>query len=187
MEMMLDLETLAVTPHATILSIGAVAFHRDDLQPEPADIMDLYAGKKFYSICNLDQDRDIEGDTLAWWMNKGEAKTTLFKDVPKVDLKQSLISLNRFIKDHDIKEAWGYGSIFDLAIITDAFKQHKMVDPLSYNQKLCFRTFRQTAQRLGIDIPRPYLKGNLEHNALHDAITQVFWMQKIWNAMENRE
>lgn len=184
MELMLDLETLSVRPNATILSIGAVAFNRDHLQDVSMEINDLYPGHKFYKICHTDQDRDIEEATMSWWMNKGEARQEAFLSTNKVDLKQALGDLHRFIKANEIKEAWSYGSIFDLTIITDAFKQHKFIDPLAYRNKLCFRTFRNVAQSLGIDVPRRYLRGNVEHNALHDAISQTVWLQDIWLKMK---
>ena len=61
MHLMIDLETLATTPDAAILTIGACKF-----DPRSNDI-----DATFYERIQLDSqenyDRTINEDTLAWW------------------------------------------------------------------------------------------------------------------------
>ena len=61
MHLMIDLETLATTPDAAILTIGACKF-----DPRSNDI-----DATFYERIQLDTqenyDRTINEDTLAWW------------------------------------------------------------------------------------------------------------------------
>lgn len=177
---MIDLETLSTRANAHIISVGAVVFSRDEPQPLPENINDLYPGHKFYMECHFDgQDRHIDGVTLEWWMHKGRIQVFPGSN-DKSDLVECLNKLRRFILDRKVESAWSKGSMFDLTIITDAFNQFKIPDPLSYKNKFCFRTFINLFQSIGIEVPIPYIKGAIEHNALHDAVTQAFWFQQIW-------
>ena len=56
---MIDLETLDVTPQATVLTVGGVKFNPfDDSEPH----------SEFYYKLDLDsQDRSVNDDTIAWW------------------------------------------------------------------------------------------------------------------------
>ena len=64
MHLMIDLETLATTPEAAVLTIGACKF-----DPRGNTIADT-----FYERIDVDsQDRDINPSTIEWWSKQDKA------------------------------------------------------------------------------------------------------------------
>ena len=74
---MIDLETLDVTPNASVLTVGGVKFDpNNDSEPH----------SEFYYKLDLDsQDRSVNDSTIAWWgnnkMQKCKKKHLALKDV----------------------------------------------------------------------------------------------------------
>ena len=70
-DVMIDLETLATSPNATILSIAGVRFNYNK---EYRNITSPYDMDYFY--CRVDPEsqptRDIDDETVAWWAQQEE-------------------------------------------------------------------------------------------------------------------
>lgn len=147
---MVDIETLGVSNNATILSVGAVQFNLDGL------------GREFLLNVNFDNSRNIDADTIKWWMNQeSAAKIALFSEAP-FSLNQVMVEFNNFAKDSEI---WGNGSDFDNVILADAFKQCGM--KWNHRANRCYRTLKSFAPQIELK------RIGTHHNALDDAKSQA--------------
>jgi hypothetical protein len=115
-----DLETLAVCPHAQILSIGAVAFTPNG----------SLAASEFYAVVDaggLNADRATDPDTLAWWVKQGLTAQGALSAAKRYPLEHALADLSAWMQsqtsDRDRLLVWGNGDDFDLAILADAYRQ----------------------------------------------------------------
>jgi len=162
---MLDLETLAVTPDAVIVSIGAVKFNLDgDIDPD-----------YFYRVCDLDsqKDRVIQHDTLSWWMGQETAAKEVFRDPGKVQLFAALVDLVEW-NDWETPLLWSNGADFDIPIINHALDKHSIKPMVPHWNHRCFRTLKNMYKH----VPKPEFIGN-RHNAFADAIHQAQHVQAI--------
>lgn len=147
---MVDIETLGTSNNATIISVGAVKFGIEGL------------GKEFLMNINFDNSRDIDADTVKWWLQQDiSAKADLFKD-GSYPLAQVLDEFGAFVVDSEI---WGNGSDFDNVILADAFKQQGL--KWNHRANRCYRTLKSLAP--GIELKRI----GTHHNALDDAKSQA--------------
>ena len=86
MHLMLDLETLATTPDAAVLTIGACKF-----DPKKSDVEST-----FYERISLESqesyDRVINEDTLAWWskQDKQIQEDAFGEGNDRIDLKDAM-------------------------------------------------------------------------------------------------
>ena len=166
---MIDIETLALTPDATILSIGAVKFD------------EISMGDEFYFELKPDQGRGIDPGTALWWAQQSSA----FDDgLVKYGLREVIHHLNCFLLDgaHDPLEnqpdfkgkIWANSPVFDLAILRDVYadRGHDLECPWKYYQERDVRTEKAFIPKDG----RPTSKGR-PHHALDDAKHQV---ELVW-------
>lgn len=160
---MIDLETLALTADACILSIGAVKFD---------DEGELGEGG-FYRNVSRQFDRRVDKATIDWWKTQPIAAKEALEE-NKTNLTTALDELTDFF-DHPDYYVWSKGAAFDIPIINHALKTKGMKAPWKYHREMCLRTMeaRPWAQHL----PRPV--NPFAHNALYDAITQAKFLQKI--------
>lgn len=169
-DLMIDLETLATTPDALILSIGAVFFDRD----APGKL-----GAEFYQRVEFDQKHGrICSKTLDWWMERRGAWPT----GDAVRLEVALRSFTRFVAEHtpgfgqavivrDLKEGpprlriWGHGADFDPPILHSAYLVCTMQVPWGKGQCRDTRTlFELAGYEWKTEGPREGV-----HHALQDA------------------
>ena len=104
---MVDLETLATTPDAAILTIGACKF-----DPYGKTITD-----QFYERIDLDsQNRHIDENTIAWWSKQDKKiQEDAFGEGGRIKLSEAMKKLYRF--GLGTKNIWSHGSIFDVVIL----------------------------------------------------------------------
>jgi hypothetical protein len=164
---MLDLETLATTPDATILTIGAVPFCTETLK---------ISEDVFYVKVELEnQDRAISARTAAWWDEQtDEAKKEAFEG-NRVSLDNALKAFSLWFSGvgSDVK-IWGNGATFDVSIMEDAYRRDKT--PWKFWNVRDMRTIVDF-DRLNTD--RPIFKGE-KHSALADAKHQAEYVLAIW-------
>src|SRR5680860_1209460 len=114
---MIDLETLATTADAVILSIGAVRF---DL--ETGDVGQDYFYRSISIESNLGTGRRISESTLKWWMKQSAEAQQVFHDEEKHCLLAALLDLRRWFNGTE-SIVWSNGADFDLPILTHACTQ----------------------------------------------------------------
>lgn len=164
---MIDLETMATTPNCAIVSIGAVIF-----EPRANVITD----GMFYEELDWEcQDRYRNKETMKWWAEQSnEARSSL---AGLEELKSCLEAFARWLpKDAKV---WGNGSIFDIAILEDAYRQYKLPIPWKFWNVRDMRTIKDLYEsaRGGTGSKREGVK----HHALHDAIHQAKYLNMMWS------
>lgn len=168
---MIDIETLAVSTDAVILSIGAVLFNLT----EPVN-----PGKTFYAVLDqqsqLKYNRNIDPITVEWWSFQDAAvRTELFHPTNPVGFVSALIDLDEFL-DMPNLHVWTQGPHFDIAILQHAYESIDLVTPWHFSKVRDCRTITSLFPSSFFDsIPRP-----MAHNALADCHYQINKIQKAF-------
>lgn len=164
---MIDLETVGLTPNSAIVSIGAVIF-----DPRFGKV----SKSTFYS--ELDwaaQNRAMDKGTLEWWQKQSEIVKEPFL-YGMDDLEQSLKDLTLFLpKDCRV---WGNGSIFDIGMLEDAYRQYGLPIPWMYWNIMDCRTIKFIFESMCGGYSRA--AGGTKHNALDDAVFQAEYVCDMW-------
>ena len=172
-DIMIDLETLATSTDAAILTIGAVKF-----DPFGKDIQEP-AMESFYVKVDLDSCHEIglvtNDDTIAWWSQQSkEAQDEAFGEEGRIHIKSAMEQLYKFC--WGAKRVWSNGAAFDVPICETAFKRVGKAIPWSFWQVRDVRT----AFDLGIDPKRPPVTA---HHALQDAWNQAVGIQNVYGVL----
>lgn len=169
---MIDLETLDVTPSATVLSLGAVKFDPfTDTEPH---------SELYFKISIDDQDRlgrSVSDKTIEWW---GQQDPKIMEEAfdqsnsnEVMTVEQALISLNRWVVGVD--EIWAQGYGFDITMLEDMYRSIGKPIPWQFWQISDARTITKRMPR----DPRKDMQTDL-HNALADAYFQAKSVQIIF-------
>ena len=172
-DIMIDLETLATSTDAAILTIGAVKFDpfgREDQEPSMTP---------FYVRVDLDSCDEIglvtNDDTIAWWANQNkEAQEEAFNTEDRIHVRDAFEQLYKFC--WGAKRVWSNGSAFDIVICETVFKRLNKAVPWNFWQVRDVRT----AFDLGINPQRPPVTA---HHALQDAWNQAVGIQNVYNTL----
>jgi len=174
-DIMIDLETLATSPDAAVLTIGAVKFDPfgDDVREPDCD--------KFYVKVDLDScDRIglvINEDTINWWANQSkESQEEAFSSDGRIDIVDAINQLYKFC--WGAKRVWSHGAGFDVVICEHIFKKINKAVPWNFWQVRCTRTLFD----IGIDPQRPPV---LKHHALEDAWNQAVGVQNVFKKLRS--
>jgi hypothetical protein len=174
-DIMIDLETLATSTDAAILTIGAVKFDPFGLELKEPQMESFY--------CKIDQDScDKHGlvtndDTIAWWANQSkEAQDAAFDPTDRISLEDAFQQLYKFC--WGAKRVWSNGSCFDIMICEHVFKKVGRAVPWKFWE---IRDVR-TAFDLGINPKRPPVTA---HHALEDAWNQAVGIQNVYNTLRS--
>lgn len=169
--MMVDLETMAVSPRSVVLTLGAVIF-----DPAGSGILD-----EIYFRINIDDqdkfDREINDDTLSWWSKQDSAiMEEAFSPDDRIPLAEAMDRFHKFAWGCD--QFWSHGATFDLVILEDIYRQLGKTFPWRFWQ---LRDTRSVFD-LGLD---PEMPQNSKHNALADAKRQAIGVQNIYAKLRN--
>ena len=171
--LMVDLETMAVSPSAVVLSLGAVQFN---------PYGNGYSETLYMRIDIDDQDklnREIDPNTLDWWAKQDpKVMEEAFNPNDRVPLIEAVDRFHKFAWGCDA--FWAHGSVFDITILENLYKQVEKPVPWQYWQIRDTRTLFD----LGWDPDMP--KGGL-HDALQDAIRQSVGVQNIYSKLKIKE
>lgn len=174
-DIMIDMETLDITPTASILTIGAVKFDPfgDDIKEPSSD--------KFYARIDLDScDKlgcTVNPDTIDWWSKQSkEAQDEAFSPENRIDIETALRDLYKFC--WGAKRVWSHGAGFDIIICEHLFRKINKSIPWQFWQVRDTRTLFD----LGIDPNRPPV---LKHHALEDAWNQAVGVQNVFKTLRS--
>jgi len=172
-DIMIDLETLATSTDAAILTIGAVKFDPfgKDLQEPSMD--------SFYVKVDLDSCDEIglvtSDDTIAWWANQEQAaQDEAFSPEGRIHIRDAFNQLYKFC--WGAQRVWSNGAGFDVVICETVFKRIEKAVPWNFWQVRDVRT----AFDLGINPNRPPV---LKHHALEDAWNQAVGIQNVYGTL----
>jgi len=172
-DLMIDLETLDVTPTASILTIGAVRFDPfgDDVNEPTSD--------KFYVKVDLDScDRlglTVSEATLEWWSSQSkEAQEEAFSPEGRIDIVDAMNQLYKFAWGS--KRVWCHGAGFDVPICEHIYRKIQKSIPWQFWEVRDTRTIFD----IGINPNRPPV---LKHHALEDAWNQAVGVQNVFKVL----
>ena len=167
--LMVDLETLATTPNAAILTIGAVTF-----DPNSTKIYnEFYRRVELESLDALDT--YIDDGTLEWWSKQDEAaQDEAFDPEGREPIRSVLDDFYKFCMGSS--RFWSHGAAFDIVILEYYFR--KINKPFPWN----FWDVRDTRTLfdLGMDPEMPQAN---KHNALEDAKRQAIGVQNMFKKL----
>lgn len=170
MDVMIDIETLSTKNNASILTIGAIKFSRNNNLP------DIENCSKFYRRISKDS-CDIIGlhtdpNTIDWWNSQSEeAKHEIFTHENRISLKQALEEFSEWFSNS--KCIWSNGSVFDITIMTNAYELCNIEPPWKFWNIRDVRTI--------CDIGKVNLKNipnHNHHNAISDCYIQIIGIKK---------
>jgi hypothetical protein len=174
---MIDLETLATTPDAVILSIGACRFNLDT-----DEVFYGTEDNSFYRAIDIDSQpgRRISASTLEWWMAQSKAAQGVFSE-SKTSLHTALLSLSVWMwgRGERSPTVWSNGADFDLPILTHAYDQAGIERPWAPYAGRCYRTYKNLPGARAVKVMRL----GEHHNALHDSIHQATHVCAIYQAL----
>ncbi len=174
-DIMIDLETLATSPNAAVLTIGAVKF--DPFGDELSDP----SCEKFYIKVDIDScdelQLDVSEDTVNWWSKQSkEAQEEAFSTDNRIHVREAFNQLYKFC--WGAKRVWSHGAAFDVVICENIFRKLNKAVPWSFWEIRDTRTLFD----LGIDPQRPPV---LKHHALEDAWNQAVGVQKVFQRLRS--
>ena len=166
MHLMIDLETLARSRNAGILSIGACRF-----DPHTTDIESTYY-ERIILETQESYGRVINEDTLGWWsqQDKQIQEDAFGEGDDRIDLKDAMKKLYTF--GLGTSNVWSHGSIFDVVIIEDVCR--------SLQQAVTWKFWEVRDTRTLFDLADVSVKIEGKHNALTDAIAQTQAVQQSY-------
>lgn len=193
---MIDLETMGVTPDASIVSIGAVVFDPKGEEVPSAEIDDTPYGRGecFYTAVDLESNikvgRQVDASTEKWWSQQSEeARRTTFPEDPekRKDLVFALTAFTRWIRSHPYPyKVWSHGSGFDITMLESAFRSTHGSPPWKFWDARDTRTVFDMAFGGGsskdlpsIDTPEEFIA----HHAWWDAWIQARQVQKAYQKL----
>jgi len=170
-----DLETLALTADATILSVAAVNF----------DMTTGNIGRMLYTTVEYkNQERFVDINTFNWWKKQNPV---LRKEVfgGTRALKEVLEELNKFIRPNQM--VWGNGANFDIAILEHAYKHViNFKTPWKFWNGRDMRTRIKDAEQLAGFKPKAMPFEGRKHRALDDAVHQAKVISAAYQALYNK-
>ena len=161
MDIMLDIETLATSPDAVVLTFGAIKF--DPFNPS------IQMSDGIYFRINVDEQIDlgrrVDEGTVAWWgTQSAEVREEALGETDRVSLEDFTKALNKFVVG--ATRIWAQGPVFDIVILENLYRQIGKPAPWQYYS---IRDSRTLLKALGDDRKG----GTLLHNALADAVSQA--------------
>ena len=169
MDIMLDIETLATSPDAVVLTFGAIKF--DPFNPS------IQMSDGIYFRINVDEQIDlgrrVDEGTVAWWgTQSAEVREEALGETDRVSLEDFAKALNKFVVG--VTRIWAQGPVFDIVILENLYRQIGKPAPWQYYS---IRDSRTLLKALGDDRKG----GALLHNALADAVSQAEAVQSAVN------
>lgn len=170
---MLDLETLATTPDAAVVSMGAALF-----SPEAVgDGVTCYANH-FECTLNLEEQlgrlgRRASGDTVRWWMQQGGEARSVFVSQAQVLAAVALVGFFQWLPAGPLGFClWSNGADFDIPIILHLAQQLGLTPPWKFYRHRCFRTLKEVHPKL-YALANKKFTNPTKHDALADAVWQA--------------
>ena len=172
-DVMIDLETLATSPNASILTIGAVRFDPFGNELEDPQCDSFYVKVDLDSCDELGLDTDE--NTITWWSQQSqEAQDEAFSEEGRIHIVDAFNQLYKFC--WGAKRVWSHGASFDIVICENIFKKINKAVPWKFWEARCTRTLFD----IGINPNRPPV---LKHHALEDAWNQAVGVQNVLNKL----
>jgi hypothetical protein len=168
---MIDLETLATTPDAHILSIGACDINDPDVW-------------FYHTVEGRNQQRTTEFSTMKWWLKQSKEAIKAATSRERVlTIDQMIMEFCAWFRGNGFTHPWSHGATFDIIILENAMRQYDYEIPWGFWNIRDTRTLYDTAYRITGKTLKPHREG-VYHNALDDARFQAQWVRDIRKVLE---
>lgn len=170
--MMLDIETLALTPDAYVTQIGVCVADLDTREY-------LFEPTNFWT--DSQQNGRIDINTVGWWMqqDRNVAASVFDPKAKRTDAAGIFVMLEHLYETHECT-VWASPAMFDLPILTRFFDNQK---PWKYNDERDMMTLYKLLDPTGTNAPPPNEKA---HDAAADAKWQMEYLFRLHNMLRNR-
>lgn len=178
LDVMLDVESMGLTPDSAIIAIGAVEF----------DMVTMTLGGRFYQNIHLADSakhgRKIDPATVLWWMSQGDEarRALMYSAEPLLHVLDKFEAWFECCGDPNHVRVWGNGPSFDNAMLDSTFKSVGRKTPWKYVNDRCFRTICGMYPSVLKDE-----RTGTHHNALDDAVYQAEHILKIRRTLSARK
>ena len=168
----IDLETIDVTPTATVLSLGAIKF-------SPFDSSEPHS--ELYIKIDIDEQdalgRTTSDSTLEWWSKQNKkVREEAFDQKGCMSVNDTLKQINKWMVGVDV--LWGQGYGFDMTILENMYRSVGVPIPWNFWQVRDSRTLFKCCK----EDPRKSMQTDL-HNALADAYFQAKSIQVAYKEL----
>lgn len=166
MHVMVDIETLAITPDACILTIAAQQFN-------PFEKKNYNELRHFYSRVSIEsqKERKVEEYTVEWWANQTDAaKEEAFSEEDRLPLADALKQLSPLIWQSEFM--WINDPTFEVNILENAYQ--------SYNMPIPWKFYLVRDARTVYSLHPELKKRCATHHALDDCRRQIEMLQQTF-------
>lgn len=202
----LDLETCALCPTAAVMSIGAVAWDRNQVDTPFYEEGNMNNADYLY-LRHIDlRSQFVNGftfdqDTANWWASRSkEAKLSVTaQDCQPCDsVENVVVDFFQWLKEianGDEICLWSQGSDFDIAILRNICQQFHIDLPVSYKNFRDHRTFFLEGARIILDaaqqpydpnraysLVEPYEGEGVAHDPIYDCKRSIY---STWQMMKH--
>ena len=202
----LDLETTALCPTAAVMSIGAVAWDRNQVDTPFYEEGNINNADYLY-LRHIDlRSQFVNGftfdqDTANWWASRSkEAKmaVTAPDSQPCDSIENVVVDFFKWlteIANGDEICLWSQGSDFDIAILRNICQQFQIDLPVSYKNFRDHRTFFLEGARIILDaaqqpydanraysLVEPYEGEGVAHDPIYDCKRSIY---STWQMMKH--
>ena len=168
---MIDIETIATSTNAAIITIAAVRFDALNADKAMQTLELLIDVDNAIDVWKL----DVDPGTIDWWGKQSKAaQYAAFEKGPRLTLDDALAKLSKFVGG--ATRLWCQGMNFDPVILDNAYRAVGQPSPWMYYS---WRDSR-TIMSLFTDLPK---KSGTAHNAVDDAIWQAEMVQTCLNRL----
>ncbi len=177
-ELMIDLETMGVSPNGAIVAIGAAFFNMETGE----------VGSTFDIPVNLESSQElgmeIHASTVLWWFRQSTEAIALWNTDKALTLPRALEEFIGWYERNSFTKTgvWANAPTFDLDIMRTAFRLAGMGAPWHFKQERCVRTLVQMSRDVGFN-PRAAEQKGVEHGALDDCLHQIEYCCAAWRAI----
>ena len=168
MHVMLDIETLATTPDAVVMSVGVVKFDPHTGTPYNKTLWRPDIDEQ------TERDRHVSESTLEWWAKQPDhIQEDTFSDEGRIPVVEFMKELNRYCVG--MEKIWCQGPQFDMLILENLYIQWGHHFGWQFWQVMDCRTLFQ----LMPTDPRKAIQQDL-HSADADAYYQAIGVQQCY-------
>ena len=168
MHVMLDIETLATTPDAVVMSVGVVKFDPHTGTPYNKTLWRPDIDEQ------TERDRHVSESTLEWWAKQPDhIQEDAFSDEGRIPVVEFMKELNRYCVG--MEKIWCQGPQFDMLILENLYIQWGHHFGWQFWQVMDCRTLFQL---MPVD-PRKAIQQDL-HSADADAYYQAIGVQQCY-------
>lgn len=173
---MIDLETLGISPLASIVSVGAVVF-----DPASDGILDNFYARIDLTSC-IELGMVPDQSTLSWWLSQPEkTRQEALCATPRAHIGTALNTLHVWCSRIAPEAVWAYGVTFDIALLNMAYHKLHRDPPWPYGAIKDARTlYHLTEQLSGVKVKQQI---DDPHNALSDAVAQALAVQQAYRIL----